>query len=513
MKFLAAALIFPAVVWSAPCGESRFGACTADAVQKTEIMDAIQAGFAAEKKMLEASGRREMAKAKFQKEETLAETEEVLKREREMRDQFSLAIELTEKYYRLNPGKPMNPTIRPKDPKGLGEWAGGLTVRWKPEFQYGTEDYREIQGSDGLTHYLGGKWDLQETASGTYPDGTVVILRKVFAAAREDRSPGILAASIHHEAQHFEELITRGWDNYEEGELRTYQKSLAAGDVFELSRAQIGKIEEKISKRSGELAAGKRSSLFPSAQGEKENREKFLERKENDREFFERLSRLKQEVAEDHRRRQQDREAQERAEAERAKEETAAIVAFRLLVAEFGFVVYEFGPGWVDLRDTHFPWPNLKFHRFHFKTFGEARAALFLARSCIDRAMAEPDGGALDILGRRSGEEAFRAAIKPNSGELENCFDYLLFYNELLGKAAGFREVLGGHLARERAVKAEIERLERILRVSQERERKERARRPREREDGEGGGRGNLDLSPADRALERARDRIGRGPR
>ena len=34
-------------------------------------------------------GRREMAKAKFQKEETLAETEEVLKREREMRDQFS----------------------------------------------------------------------------------------------------------------------------------------------------------------------------------------------------------------------------------------------------------------------------------------------------------------------------------------------------------------------------------------------------------------------------------------
>ena len=148
----------------------------------------------------------------------------------------------------------MNPTIRPKDPKGLGEWAGGLTVRWKPEFQYGTEDYREIQGSDGLTHYLGGKWDLQETASGTYPDGTVVILRKVFAAAREDRSPGILAASIHHEAQHFEELITRGWDNYEEGELRTYQKSLAAGDVFELSRAQIGKIEEKISKRSGELA-------------------------------------------------------------------------------------------------------------------------------------------------------------------------------------------------------------------------------------------------------------------
>lgn len=200
-------------------------------------------------------------------------------------------------------------------------------------------------------------------------------------------------------------------------------------------------------------------------------------------------------------------------EDERRKEEAEAMAKFQALVAEYGFALHQFGPGWIDLRDTHSPWPKLRFERFHFRTFAEARAALFLARSCIDGSMAEPSERALDILRRKSEESGFLAAIKPHYGELESCFDYLFFYHELLGNASDFGRVLEGHKAREKAVKAEIERRERILRESQERARQERARSPRDRDEDGGRGRGNLDLSPADRALERARDQIGRGSR
>ncbi|MEK7858704.1 MAG: hypothetical protein AAB320_06135 [Elusimicrobiota bacterium] len=206
--------------------------------------------------------------------------------EKKMMDFFSDAIGLTERYYHLTPPQPNGSVVKPKDPLGRGEWSAGLGATWKPEFLYAGKETLKVPGKDGRNHFIGDKISLSATGGGTYPNGRTIILREIFEDAKKAGNPGPLAFLIHHEGRHFSELIGRGRDNYEEGELRAYKASLEAADTFELDddnkEALIGK---KIKEHSKALRSGRRSSTFPSPEEEMQN-ELALEAAERGRAKF-----------------------------------------------------------------------------------------------------------------------------------------------------------------------------------------------------------------------------------
>ena len=241
MRLLLWTLIFlPAQVSAAPCSPKIIGPCTPGDTPKKAIMAAVEAGIAAQKAMSA-----EIDAVKTAEEENNLDAEmEALKNElhfrREMQSNFDRAIHLTERDYHL---KPVAPNSHVAEPQGPGpnygkDWATGMPASWAPKFFDGTKIYMEVRGMDGLDHHIGQVLVPGRDAANTFANGKVVISPTVLKATVESGNPGFLAFYIHHEARHFTELTTTGWDTREQGEERAYADGLAAADIFEIDRVR-----------------------------------------------------------------------------------------------------------------------------------------------------------------------------------------------------------------------------------------------------------------------------------
>lgn len=150
-----------------------------------------------------------------------------------MKSDFDLAIRLTQDAYRLMPETPPKPRAA-KPLSADGAWSAGLPALWAPEF--GPPGYREIRGMDGWLHYLSvnpeDAPESDDVAAFTDPDGKATIMFSVFERVVGKEEPGLLAGTLHHEAIHYTNLITTGWDTHEQMEIRADQSSLSMVDAF-----------------------------------------------------------------------------------------------------------------------------------------------------------------------------------------------------------------------------------------------------------------------------------------
>lgn len=205
----------------------------------------------------------------------------------------------------------------------------------------------------------------------------------------------------------------------------------------------------------------------------------------------------------------------EAAESERRKNEEEALAKLKALAAEYSFGVDDFlRDGEILFRDV---WSDPRFGRvygFKFKYMNEARAGLFLARTCLDAAVGDPRDRALDTLRRNAAAEDFHARLLPTySDPVYDCIRALIEYPDSLGSPEQIGKILEWHHKRVKKAEEALRRQEERSREAREREQRERRPRDSNEADTEERRRGNLDLSPAERALDRARESVGRGLR
>lgn len=274
---LAAALLAGAArAESAPSEEAKAG-----------IMRAVRAGMAAKEAMRVAVLARDAAPSP---ESALLDWTAARTAQSEMKANFDLAIRLTQDAYSVKPETPTEPRAA-KPLSADGAWSDGLSAPWAPE--YGPPGHREIRGSDGLLHYLSN--DPQDgpepkaVVAFTNPDGKVTIMPAIFTSILDNEEPGLLASTLHHEARHYMELITTGWDAHEQLEIRANRASLGMIDDFmpglpaEVRRQMKAAFMKQIADDEALVASGGTHSAFPNPKQE-ENYEKMFRLQER-REF------------------------------------------------------------------------------------------------------------------------------------------------------------------------------------------------------------------------------------
>ena len=122
--------------------------------------------------------------------------------QRKMIAAYDRAIKLTLDSYGLSSSPPPNPRAAPPStPEGA--WAAGMSAPRSTIFLDG--EYRAVLGSDGAPHYLSD--DPAQAANGaayavTDPDGRSTVFPRAMLAVSEEREPGILALTLHHEELH-----------------------------------------------------------------------------------------------------------------------------------------------------------------------------------------------------------------------------------------------------------------------------------------------------------------------
>ena len=164
-----------------------------------------------------------------------------------------------------------------------GAWSAGLSAPWAPE--YGPPGYRQIRAKDGL-HFLStnpqDSDDSEDIAAFTDPDGKVTIMPSVFDSIDDSGEPGLLASVLHHEAVHYTDLITKGWDTHEQLEIRADRASLTMVDEFmswlpAKKRAEVkAHLRQRIAAAQALVDSGATHSPFPDLEQEKkELREQY----------------------------------------------------------------------------------------------------------------------------------------------------------------------------------------------------------------------------------------------
>lgn len=282
--------------------------CTADADKKSEIMREISAGLQEQQAMADA---KESAKSGAASKR-LSDLQEELLHKHWMEDHFNTAIQLTIKYYHLTPE--MAGSWLTASPKGVGanagfDWAKNVPVTWAPSFYGEKEIYLKMRGSDGKDHYIG-ESNFEGLGGETLPNGRTIIGPEIFQSALDDKNPGVLAYLIHHESRHFMELVHRGWDDFDEGEIRTYVDSIKAAPIFELDAhcadgtgmCWVAEFKEKIAGSRSTLKSlqeqGKLSEpIFPSTEKENFYRDELETYKTKEQEILDRIEELKPQAA------------------------------------------------------------------------------------------------------------------------------------------------------------------------------------------------------------------------
>jgi hypothetical protein len=287
---------------STSCMLNASGPCTPDDKLKNEIKEAIAQGREAEERMRSAWDNRKKAADNGDEDGMYDAIVEAHEYQRDMEEGFSKAMRLIVEYYHISPPAMAGQVVGIRDPSERGKWAQGMEVEWSPEFVSDTSEHVRVVGADGAPHYLGGEINLRLSGGRTYVSGKTSIYRQAIEEVWISGNPGMLASIMHHEARHFSELIGRGWDSLEKGEVRTYRESIAAADIFELNDAAKDKLKDHLKQYSQVLSRGKENSLFPSPEQELRNEIEFEKalnkRKEFDRQFAELKERVEARRAE-----------------------------------------------------------------------------------------------------------------------------------------------------------------------------------------------------------------------
>lgn len=150
--------------------------------------------------------------------------------EHERTTAFNSAIQMTLHSFQIGP-----------DGMRQGDWKTskqgpktGAKIGWDPRFlpEGGPWNIKYI-GADGLYHYQGR--NISPDISGvTWSDGSVTITRAMLKRVLELGHPGPLAYILHHEARHFNDIVTRKDDSLQATEQRAYTASADAADLFKL---------------------------------------------------------------------------------------------------------------------------------------------------------------------------------------------------------------------------------------------------------------------------------------
>lgn len=248
--------------------------------QKTSILMAAEEGLAAEAEREAAwISRGRFSKAGDAESELIYWTS-ARAAERRMKEAFDRAIRLAEPAYNLTPAAPPDPRAqKPSSPQGA--WSAGLPAPWFPDFQ--VPRYRAIKGSDGAMHYASEDPDdaPEGAAALTAPDGKVTIFLSVMRLAVAYGEPGVLATAIHHETEHYRELVTTGWDTHEQGEIRANRANLARVDDFIPATSAYPRealkdfLRQRIAADERAVAEGLTHSPFPSRDQESEYRRRY----------------------------------------------------------------------------------------------------------------------------------------------------------------------------------------------------------------------------------------------
>lgn len=277
---------------------------------------------------------------------------------------------------------------------------------WKPRFSYLRSAYRVQKRPGGAEYYI--ETLFKDGAGGvTDEDGQVNIGVEAFAMSVQRGTPLILALAVHHEGVHFGELLTRGWDTHDAGEIRAWKETLVAAQAMGVDDALKKELDQSIrdiedGARLRDSGVGTQLSPFHSENIQFEadfNFEKAL--MDSQGADLERNALSK---------RLEDSRAEAAGQSEEAKkavllarmEEEAARCGFKVLHPgnwdRYGFYEEEV-PG-----NRHLG-PHLYFGRD--TSWEELRAALFLARVCLDEGLDEPCNDGLEILNRRWGWDGF----------------------------------------------------------------------------------------------------------
>lgn len=495
-------LLLTHIVVAAPCSESSTSPCTPSEEEKREILDAIQDGRDAKQAQKEAAKRTEELDDTQILEKYEALNNQLTARQ-EMRAAYTEAIRLTENYYHLTPPTAHGTVAIPGGP-GTNpgkDWAAGMDANWAPEFYDGSEVYAAVQGSDGKTHYLGGSTQ----AGATLPDGRVLISPFYLEAALTDEDPGELAFAIHHEAHHFSELITMGWDTLETSETRAYRAGLAVADIFGLDKMQLesasGKtitMKEWVAEQAGDfLRASKvnHTPAFPTPETEKELRAKFEEYESEEARLVREIDELKP---------QAEAEKERRQTAKRRQILDNYIASVRncamepILDSETGFTT-----GFLIKNEVNFTFTEPA-------TLGQARAAILIARACwaaqYNSRDAGPCAAGLEPMQQNWDKAEFKHGLEldADAGAYDGCLSSIRStpsapkdFDELFQRAQWYWADW-----RVAATRQMIETSREYAKQQEEASRRERyADRQREHSDHSD----SYDLTPAYEALERAR--------
>lgn len=246
---------------------------------KAQIMQAVRAGKSAKEAMLDAVKDRKNAS---NAESALLHWTAARASHSEMKSKFDLVIRLTQEAYGVEPETPPEPRAA-KSLSADGAWSAGLSAPWAPE--YGAPGYREIRGVDGRLHYLSNDpQDIpnrEDVVAFTDPDGKVTIMPSLFDRIIHNDEPGLLASVLHHEGEHYTDLITTGWDTHEQMEIRADVATLAMVDVFmpgltsKVRERVKDVLRERIAVYEARVAVGDTHSPFANPRQEETYERKF----------------------------------------------------------------------------------------------------------------------------------------------------------------------------------------------------------------------------------------------
>ena len=213
------------LVFFLPCAQAA--PIKATGAQQDEIMSHIRKGLKARDRAIEFKSSMEEMKLYPEIWEQLSWEQNAASKE--AATELNLAIEQTLEYYSIAPdGLKFGESNAARQGPMIGapiQWAPTVLDDIHLSFQYTDANNNLRHGGGPFTENDGGT---------TWVNGQVSINIDMLTRALDYDHPGALAYVLHHEAQHFEDMVTQPEKTKQEGEVSSYEASLAAVDVFEL---------------------------------------------------------------------------------------------------------------------------------------------------------------------------------------------------------------------------------------------------------------------------------------
>lgn len=156
--------------------------------------------------------------------------------ESSMRDYFREVLQMVQETYGVRPAANSNSIA--------GGAMEGVFATWNPIIQEGADLVFRSSRAKGPDFYL--KFDnYAGDFATTFDDGTVIISYRTLERCIETESPAFLAATLAHEAVHFNSLIGKGWSSHAANQLNAYIEEARVGTLIGLNEDDLNGAREK----------------------------------------------------------------------------------------------------------------------------------------------------------------------------------------------------------------------------------------------------------------------------